>query len=359
MRVRVTALVILEALSLAAPTARAAPASGEGPGRAHNVLRWTRTARAEGCVSAEELAAAVESRLNRKVFAGEGQPDLLIEGEVERAAKPPAWRARIRTFDGAGVYLGERELTESGESCRALDDELALVVALIIDPDAAKSARAAPPAPAAEPSAATSKLAPTSSPPSTPTARTSSPTALVTGAVASAPGAPWRFGLDASGVAALGLLPSWGFGARVAASATAPSSRWALEIAGTVFGEEETTVPAGGSRFFFWSAGAGLCPRLTSMVAACGELAAGRLRAQGFGFDQNQEPVEPRLDAGVEVRLEKRFTPGIHGLVAVGGWAALVRPRFVYRPAPTAPNALLYQPSAVAGTLRIGGGVDF
>ena len=80
MRVRVTALVILEALSLAAPTARAAPASGEGPGRAHNVLRWTRTARAEGCVSAEELAAAVESRLNRKVFAGEGQPDLLIEG---------------------------------------------------------------------------------------------------------------------------------------------------------------------------------------------------------------------------------------------------------------------------------------
>jgi hypothetical protein len=95
------------------------------------------------------------------------------------------------------------------------------------------------------------------------------------------------------------------------------------------------------------------------MVAVCGELAAGRLRGQGFGFSQNQEPVEPRLDTGVEVRLEKRFTPGIHGLVAVGGWAALVRPRFVYRPAPTAPNALLYQPPAVAGTLRIGGGVDF
>jgi len=114
MRVRVTALVILEALSLAAPTARAAPASGEGPGRAHNVLRWTRTARAEGCVSAEELAAAVESRLNRKVFAGEGQPDLLIEGEVERAARTLSAGERTRAI----LAL----LMAQGVNCLVLDE---------------------------------------------------------------------------------------------------------------------------------------------------------------------------------------------------------------------------------------------
>ena len=83
------------------------------------------------------------------------------------------------------------------------------------------------------------------------------------------------------------------------------------------------------------------------------------MRAHGFGFDQNQDPVELRLDAGVEARLEKRFTRGLYGLVGVGGWGALVRPRFVYRPAPDQPNVLLYQPPRVAGTLRIGGGIDF
>src|SRR5688572_24899885 len=100
--------------------------------RPTHILRWTRGPGAESCIDAQMLATAVEERLGRVVFAEQATPAVIIEAHVARATA--GWHVAIAVRSADGKPLGARELDEPAADCRALDEALSLVIALIVDP---------------------------------------------------------------------------------------------------------------------------------------------------------------------------------------------------------------------------------
>lgn len=92
-------------------------------------LRWRAP---DDCISAAELASRVETKLGRSVFGI--NPDYRVDGLLEAQAGTPKWKARITVVGANGDVLGSREVT-GNDACRALDEKLAFVVAVSIDPN--------------------------------------------------------------------------------------------------------------------------------------------------------------------------------------------------------------------------------
>src|SRR5262245_51486655 len=110
---------------------------------------------AESCIRTQDLAQTVEQRLQRKVFVSAAEADVSVEGHVSRSAA--RWRAVITIRDSNGTLLSTRELDSAEKNCSALDEGLAFVVSVLIDPDAEsrekppKEKPEPPPAPPAPP----------------------------------------------------------------------------------------------------------------------------------------------------------------------------------------------------------------
>lgn len=99
-------------------------------------VRWGLTFRApDGCIQAAELAERIEVRVGRPMFGA--KPDVRIDGYVKAAEAPLKWRARLTLVDADGTVKGSREVTSVEPSCRAIDDSLSLVAAVMLDPAAA------------------------------------------------------------------------------------------------------------------------------------------------------------------------------------------------------------------------------
>lgn len=137
----------------------AAPALAAGPARADErfALKWKAP---EGCPD----TGAVEAEVVRLLGGSRARPARTIDvsAAVSRDDRG-SWRVRLETPGDGGPRV--RQLT--GASCKALADATALILALMIDPDAVT---AAPPASITTPppSTATPSLPAPSVPPSTP-----------------------------------------------------------------------------------------------------------------------------------------------------------------------------------------------
>ncbi|HEY3233369.1 MAG TPA: hypothetical protein VGJ84_01550, partial [Polyangiaceae bacterium] len=84
------------------------------------------------CFDQSGIQAAVEARLGRAVFVGESSADVRLE--LTFSVQPGGgWRAELMLSSRGGRFLGSRELSTRAEHCSALDDSLALVVALLLD----------------------------------------------------------------------------------------------------------------------------------------------------------------------------------------------------------------------------------
>ena len=121
--------------------ASAARADGEARGRTSS-LSWVRLPGAEACVATQALARAVEERLGREVFVSAAQADVSVEGRIE--PKRGGWHAVLTLRDAKGALLGTREIDRPEPSCDAMTQPLALVIAVMIDPDAAMGKREPP-----------------------------------------------------------------------------------------------------------------------------------------------------------------------------------------------------------------------
>jgi hypothetical protein len=124
------ALLALPCL-LAWPTAPTAAQS-------KSALSWVRTEGAEQCIGSVELGKRVERLVGPMLVAApEGQ--VSVEGRIA-AVKAPGARgfvAEIVIADASGKILGTRQLKSEHDDCRAIDDKLAFVIAVAIDPNAA------------------------------------------------------------------------------------------------------------------------------------------------------------------------------------------------------------------------------
>jgi hypothetical protein len=312
---------------IAAACAALVPALALGVPPRTSSLSWVRLEGAESCIATQALARAVEARLHRAIFVSAAQGEVSVEGRVQRQKGRAGFRAVLHLRDGGGQLVGTRELETHGASCTELDDSLALVIAVMIDPDAALSEPAAPPV---APPAPAPLIQPVPAPlPATPPgpAPTSPP----------APAEPIQTQpvvLEAGASAALGLLP--GVGAGLWAAATIPlrgelglrlgvadwlPARKALEQGAAA--EQRALVG--------W---VGLCPLDRALgpvrALACGNLRLGWVRSTGIGFDLGQEVSTAVALAGVEGRLRARLSGPLSAQLGLSIDAALRRDRVVY-----------------------------
>jgi hypothetical protein len=275
----------------------------------HDVaLQWVQHDGASTCIGDRELAAALTARLGNA--PAHGQTRLVIDGEI--APSGSGWTAAIHTADEHGVVLGQRDLHEPAADCRALDDKLVLVIALIIDPELLDEA----PAPAA-----------------------------IERVAVLAPKPPWQFGASVAALASRGMLPGFGFGTAIAARIEPPRG-WPIEISTTLWPYDRANAEPGGATLLELTGGLALCPRLAGPLALCAGVQAGEVRARGFGFDRNQLQHELLLDGTLELRFVRRFGNAAGVRVGAGAWVPVSRPQYVVHDASS--DAVVYQPAIAA-----------
>jgi hypothetical protein len=99
-----------------------------------SALSWVREPGAEGCIGTVELGQRVERLVGPMLVAApEGQ--VSVEGKIAPAQR--GFVAEITVSDAAGKVLGTRKLESAPDDCRAIDEKLAFVIAVAIDPNAA------------------------------------------------------------------------------------------------------------------------------------------------------------------------------------------------------------------------------
>lgn len=278
-------------------------------------LSWVRLAGADACVSTQELARGVETRLGRTVFVSAAQADLSVEGRIEPAHGKPGWRATLVLRDAKGATLGTRTLAHDEASCDSMRDPLVLVVALMIDPDAAL----APPPPPAAP-------APAPPPPKPTTVVVEKPVPVYVPVEAPPPpDAPaWHVDAGASLAASLGFLPHPAAGVYVG-GLLEPPGFIPLEGYGALWLDDFAN---GAPQVTLGYVGAGLCPlRHRDTLFTAYVCASGQLGYTKGGGDAAQ------LYAGGE--LEARLSVKLLGPIAARGGLAVIVP-FVKTSAPVA-----------------------
>jgi hypothetical protein len=122
---------------LALPCLLAAPGT-PAAAQSKSALSWVRAPGAEQCIGTVALGQRIERLVGPMlVSAPEGQ--VSVEGRIA-PVKPPGARgfvAEIVIADASGKILGTRQLKSELDDCRAMDEKLAFVIAVAIDPNAA------------------------------------------------------------------------------------------------------------------------------------------------------------------------------------------------------------------------------
>jgi len=285
-------------------------------------LGWFRAPGAESCIGARALAEAVEARLGGAALAPASRADVSIEGIVDPADGEPGWRVSITVADGAGKVLGTRKLSHAGTDCRAIDEEVSLTIALLIDPDAMLSPPAAsserkkprPPAAEAQEVAIWRELASAPAP------------------VKRVP-VPWHAAFLAGPVVSFGALPKVGVGAQIRGLFTPPRFL-SFQIGGSVWAPATVSFGPEGTSFFMALGTLSACP-LAGLArgfryAACAGLEVGGIRASGFGFPLAGERERLHVGGVLEGRVVRMLKAPFALSMGFGLSVPFVRNRFYY-----------------------------
>jgi hypothetical protein len=344
------------ALAIAAGTiGLARDGSGDEAAARTSSLSWVRLPGAEGCVATQLLARAVEQRLGRTVFVSAAQADVSVEGRIEPGRAKKGFQAIITLRDAKGGVLGTRELARAEPSCDAMTEPLALVIAVMIDPDAALGP----------------KPAPTASPPDTPASPPAPPAereivvqkelVFVPVPVPAKIRAPWLFEGSSAFVTALGLQPKLGLGVGVNAILEPPHFL-PVEAFGAIF--FDSSAPGDRGSYVTLNVayvGSGLCPlRWRARVLhlfACAESHLGLTRARAGGFESSSsEAFRPLLDGALSGRATVRLVGPLALRAGLSGVVPLLRYRYTYeRDDGSRGTAFLASP--VAAVLDVGLGL--
>jgi hypothetical protein len=310
----------------------------------------------EQCIDARALMRSVDYRLRRHAFRQDRPATLYVRIAFDRTADA-SWSADISMRDAAGSFLGSRSIVTSAAHCSALDDSLALVVALLVD---------APPAPVTvEPSQQSEPAGPTAATPSATVAPSAEPSPSVDSAGTPAPATspigppkkpfsppkkattitlprdtparrqPWLFNLSLEGSGAFGLLPGVAPGIELGAGAKAPTVPELRAFVGLY--PEGQTVRAGaesGARFSFGDVGLELCPLDHALRAVhwlgCAGQALGWMRVVAFGFDENTTTTHLSYALLAWTGVTLAFTQSFAARLGVRAEVPLERGSFTY-----------------------------
>lgn len=284
-------------------------------------LEWDAPA---GCVTAEQLARAVEQIRAEPTFAEDGRAS--IRGRV--VAEGSAHVASLAlVVDGA--IVGTREVRQAG-ACAALLGPLSVVVALLVDVrrEHVPLVLPEPPAPPPAPEAPATETPPTAA-----------------------------FTLHAAieGVLLVGLLPNASIGPALRAGLT-PRGGPALRLGLVSLPELADT--AVGSFFATWGS-LEVCPTLLDgelALRVCAAVDLGVLRGVGRNAARVRESFVPIVAPGASVEFVARLSGPIGLRVSLGAAVPVVSPYFFYE----APSgvAVVHQPWPVWLRASIGLSLD-
>jgi hypothetical protein len=299
------------------------------------------------CPTGSDLEASIRDLLGQPPHLSDGRR-LEVKARVERK-QDRRWSATIETR--LGEATGSRTVVT--ESCRAAADATALIVALMIDPEAV-AARTAPPAPAPP-----RPESPPPRPPATEIAVSRPPPPPP-----SRPRLAPRLSLGAAVAVDVGTLPETAYaaGARLGVKL----GRSALELgflasssaSGTIPG---TTPPAGGS-FRFLSGSLAACPAVglgrRFDLGACAEIEVVQVKGTGFGVTSSFQNDARWLALGGGGLARLRLRPHVAVPLRLEGLAPLARPTFVLQGVSQA-QGRVYTPSRVVARALLAVDVDF
>lgn len=336
---------LLAAAAIAGAVARA---DADPPPARTSSLAWVRLPGAESCIDARALAQAVELRLGRAAFVAPTRGDVAIEARIERREGPDGWRATINVLDAAGARTGRRELETDRADCRAIDDELELVIALLIDP-AAALAPPLPPAPlpfTLPPPRSVAPAVPLVCPPLAPLP---------------APRDPWRVSVAAGPIAEVGLLPSAvGVGLAIRAH-VAPPRGPSFDLGGALWADSRVETGVGTRTFSFAYGWLSACPidfaGNSTVLTGCLGAQIGSLRVSDVGLLSKYRQEQLVLDLVADARLRRRFVGPLFGSFGLGLVVPTVRDRFYFTDAVGARHDV-FQVSPVAGLADLALGIE-
>lgn len=290
------------------------------------------------CPSLGQLAVAVEDRLGRRLFVPASQADLrvtLAYGQVGGE-----WYADVGLQTSSGQPLGDRRVSSSSRDCSAIEEALALVVALMVDlPQREVASRAAPAAPV---------ISTTSSEVRVPARRHEARRYEAT---------RWMGVVALSGVGSLGQLPKTGWGLQLAA-ALRSRSIWSAELGLLAFAPVTLTDGAATeARFSSYGAQVGMCVlglrNVRSELRLCGGPRLGFEQASGSGYATNRAAQFTWF--GPYVLAESTWWPGqlVGFHLGIGAAAPFTRGRF-YATRPDGTRQILFETAAIVPFLSAG-----
>ncbi|WP_437544220.1 hypothetical protein WME97_35220 [Sorangium sp. So ce367] len=321
-------------------------------------LAWVRMPGAEACVDARTLALAVERRLGRVAFVPPTLAEVAIEGRIERSQEASVWRATIRVFGASGAAIGSRELEADQVDCRAIDEQLELVIALLIDPDASL-------VPPGGPAASAGGGAPGAGAPvrlvQLPPRVTGAPALAVCPPAPAASSAPWRVGGAVAAVGGLGLVPgpaSVGLGVRVH---VAPPRGPGFALGGALWASPVVSEVPGSPAFSLAHGTLSVCPLETARggtaLSGCIGAMLGSLRVEGPALPSRFRHERLVVDLNLDTRVRQRFVGPLFGAVGLGIAVPTVRDVYFYTDAAGARHNV-FQASPVAAILDLGLGLE-
>jgi hypothetical protein len=322
-------------------------------------LQWVRMPGAESCADGLALSRAVDAKLGRAVFTAPSAAMLVVEGRTERDAE--GYRAVVHLVDEAGNELGSREVRSSQSDCKELSEAVAVVLAVMVDPDGALAA-----APVVTP--ATPAEAPAPVPPPAPVVtKEREPVSPPRGPACPIVAPPVRPEADAAAFArvSLGQLPRPAIGAGLSFELSFPGWGGArLEAAGfRDQARELDALPGAGARLRMIYAGLGLCPLYASnrrmRFSGCVGAQAGVLQSRSYGLDTGARDSTDVIVTGEGAgRYSLRLGKGVALYVGASLLVPIVRPLYEARRA-DGTKETLFEPNAIAGAFDLGIGSHF
>jgi hypothetical protein len=333
-------LAALLLAALAPSTAGAAPRTSS--------LSWTRLDGAETCIGTHDLAVKVEEILERPAIVSPSESDRSIEGRVEKTGDH--FTATIVVATDAGAEQGKRVLTSKGGDCRTLDDEMALVIALMIDPEALSAPK--PPDPDKK------------DPPDPKVIVIEKTKTVVVPKEVPAPPPDYRIEGYLGGVTSLGVTPlSGGF---IAGALFDPSFFGAFEVDGVVSTSGDDVAPTIAARFWKFEGAAYFCPlagilpdrgRALFQGALCAGGQAGFVSASGDGLTDDSTSLKPLVNGALRARLGGWFYP-----VSVTAGATLgipiLREAYAYVDGSSG-SKTFFESAPIEGTFDVAIGLEF
>lgn len=252
------------------------------PSTASARLELERSEDARGCIDSRRLARAVERRLRRHVFDPNAEATLFVHVVLRR--QDAEFVAAIELSDAGGV-LGRRELSTEARHCSALDDSIALVIALLVESPPER------PAPAPEPEAKSPPLEPAASAKGEPPAPSKPVATIEIPRETLSPREPFGFAIRASALGALGLLPSVSVAPELGFGVRPPRGPWIWATLEAYPPQTERISADAGARLARQRVGLDVCaPEVYfSALSLCLGQRLGTFSASGFGFDHTFE----------------------------------------------------------------------